>query len=163
NRFLYTLSELNDEEQKKATEFLKNFKPIYELDENKYSEYYFGLLNGKKLGKPTFYYNKPVYILANEKTFSAASVFVSALKGLPNIKIAGVTTDGSSGNSEWVDLPNSKLFGKISTMVSFQKNGEILDGYGTEPDIKIERDLNQVLWLSDTQLEKLKELILTQE
>ncbi|MBR9847381.1 MAG: peptidase S41 [Algicola sp.] len=162
-RFLYTLSELDDEEQKKATEFLKSFKPIYELDEDKYSEYYFGLLNGKKLGKPTFYYNKPVYILANEKTFSAASVFVSAFKGLPNIKIAGVTTDGSSGNSEWVDLPNSKLFGKISTMVSFQKNGEILDGYGTEPDIKIERDLNQVLWLSDTQLEKLKELILTQE
>jgi C-terminal processing protease CtpA/Prc len=163
NRFLYTLSELDDEEQKKATEFLKSFKPIYELDENKYSEYYFGLLNGKKLGKSTFYYNKPVYILANEKTFSAASVFVSAFKGLPNIKIAGLTTDGSSGNSEWVDLPNSKLFGKISTMVSFQKNGEILDGYGTEPNIKIERDLNQVLWLSDTQLEKLKELILTQE
>ncbi len=163
NRFLFTLSELDDEEQKKATEFLKSFKPIYELDENKYSEYYFGLLNGKKLGKPSFYFNKPVYILANEKTFSAASVFVSAFKGLPNIKIAGVTTDGSSGNSEWVDLPNSKLFGKISTMVSFQKNGEILDGYGTEPDIKIERDLNQVLWQSDTQLEKLKELILTQE
>jgi C-terminal processing protease CtpA/Prc len=163
NRFLYTLSELDDEEQKKATEFLKSFKPIYELDENKYSEYYFGLLNGKKLGKSTFYYNKPVYILANEKTFSAASVFVSAFKDLPNIKIAGLTTDGSSGNSEWVDLPNSKLFGKISTMVSFQKNGEILDGYGTEPNIKIERDLNQVLWLSDTQLEKLKELILTQE
>jgi C-terminal processing protease CtpA/Prc len=163
NRFLYTLSELDDEEQKKATEFLKSFKPIYELDENKYSEYYFGLLNGKKLGKSTFYYNKPVYILANEKTFSAASVFVSAFKGLPNIKIAGLTTDGSSGNSEWVDLPNSKLFGKISTMVSFQKNGEILDGYGTEPNIKIERDLNQVLWLSDTQLEKLKELILAQE
>lgn len=163
NRFLFSLSELDNEEQKKATEFLQTFKPIYELDENKYSEYYFGLLNGKKLGKPIFYYNKPVYILANEKTFSAASVFVSAFKGLPNIKIAGVTTDGSSGNSDWVDLPNSKLFGKISTMVSFQKNGKILDGYGTEPDIKIERDLKQVLWLSDTQLEKLKELILTQE
>jgi len=162
NRFLYTLSELDDEEQKRATEFLKSFKPIYELDENKYSEYYFGLLNGKKLGKPTFNYNKPVYILANEKTFSAASVFVSAFKGLPNIKIAGVTTDGSSGNSEWVDLPNSKLFGKISTMVSFQKNGEILDGYGTEPDIKIERDINQVLWQSDTQLEKLQDLILSE-
>ncbi|WFO15640.1 S41 family peptidase [Cellulophaga baltica 4] len=119
-------------------------------------------MNGKKFNKPTFYYNRPVYILANEKTFSAASVFVSAFKGLPNIKIVGVTTDGSSGNSEWVDLPNSKLFGKISTMVSFQKDGQILDGYGTEPDIKIERDINQILWQSDTQLEKLKDLILTE-
>jgi len=162
NRFLFSLSELDNREQKKATDFLKTFKPIYELDEKKYSKYYFGLLNGKKLAKPTFYYNRPVYILANEKTFSAASVFVSAFKGLPNIKIVGVTTDGSSGNSEWVDLPNSKLFGKISTMVSFQKDGQILDGYGTEPDIKIERDINQVLWQLDTQLEKLKNLILTE-
>lgn len=162
NRFLFSFTELDNKEQKETTEFLKTFKPIYELDENKYSEYYFGLLNGKKLAKPNLYYNKPIYILANEKTFSAASIFVSAFKGLPNIKIVGVTTDGSSGNSEWIDLPNSKLFGKISTMVSFQKNGKILDGYGTEPDIKIERDINQVLWQSDTQLEKLQDLILTE-
>ena len=161
NRFLFPLSELDKGEREKATEFLKTFQPIYELDEKKYSEYYFGLLNGKKLAKPAFYYNKPVYILANEKTFSAASVFVSAFKGIPNIRIVGVTTDGSSGNSEWVDLPHSKLFGKISTMVSFQKDGNILDGYGTKPDIKIERDINQVLWQSDTQLEKLRKLILT--
>ncbi|AIZ40356.1 S41 family peptidase [Cellulophaga baltica] len=162
NRFLFPFSKLDNREQKKATDFLENFEPVYELNEKKYSEYYFGLLNGKKFTKPTFYYNRPVYILANEKTFSAASVFVSAFKGLPNIKIVGVTTDGSSGNSEWVDLPNSKLFGKISTMVSFQKDGQILDGYGTEPDIKIERDINQILWQSDTQLEKLKDLILTE-
>ncbi|WP_157243385.1 S41 family peptidase [Algoriphagus resistens] len=162
NRFLFSFSELGNREQKRATEFLKTFKPIYELDQKKYSEYYFGLLNGKKLAKQSFYYNKPVYILANEKTFSAASVFVSAYKGLPNIKIVGVTTDGSSGNSDWVDLPNSKLFGKISTMVSFQKNGKTLDGFGTEPDIKIERDIDQILHKSDTQLEKLRNIILTE-
>ncbi|WP_024479293.1 S41 family peptidase [Cellulophaga baltica] len=162
NRFLFPFSKLDRREQKKATDFLENFEPVYELDEKKYSEYYFGLLNGKKLAKTTFYYNRPVYILANEKTFSAASVFVSAFKGLPNIKIAGRTTDGSSGNSEWFDLPHSKLFGKISTMVSFQKDGQILDGHGTEPDIKIARDIHQILWQSDTQLEKLKDLILTE-
>jgi len=159
SRFLYSFSELNDREQKKVTGFLKNFNPMYELDNAKYSEYHFGLLNGEKLSTEGLYYNKPIYILANEKTFSAASVFVSDFKGIPNIKIVGVTTDGSSGNSNWVDLPNSKLFGKISTMVSFQKNGKVLDGYGTTPDIKIERDMNQVLWQSDTQLEKLRALI----
>ncbi|GAA5023791.1 hypothetical protein GCM10011506_06890 [Marivirga lumbricoides] len=163
SRFLFPLSRLDSREAKKAVEFLKTFQPMYQLDEKKYSEYYFGILNGNKLAQPAFYCNKPVYILANEKTFSAASVFVSALKGLPNIKIVGVTTDGSSGNSEWFDLPNSKLFGKISTMVSFQKNGKILDGYGTAPDIKIERDINQVLWKSDTQLEKLRKLILSKD
>jgi C-terminal processing protease CtpA/Prc len=160
NRFLFSFSKLDSREQKKATDFIESFKPIYELDEKKYSEYYFGLLNAKKIAKHFFYYDKPVYILANEKTFSAASVFVSVFKGISNIKTVGVTTDGSSGNSEWFDLPNSKLSGKISTMVSFQKDGKILDGYGTNPDIKIERDINQILWKFDTQLIKLRSLIL---
>jgi len=162
-RYLYSFSELNKTEQSAVHRFLKTFKPMYELDEEKYSEYYFGILNGKKLHEDSFYYNKPVYILVNEKTFSAASVFASIFKGIPNVKIVGLTTDGSSGNSEWFDLPNSKFSGKISTMVSFQKNGKILDGFGTEPDIEIERDIDQVLWKTDSQLEKLRAIILNKD
>ncbi|KMQ70571.1 S41 family peptidase [Chryseobacterium koreense] len=160
SRNLYSFSELDKQEQKSVTKFLKTFKPMYELDNKKYSEYYFGLLNGKKLAKQSFYYNKPVYILANEKSFSAASVFVAVFKNIPNVKIVGVTTDGSSGNSDRFELPNSEIRLKLSTMVSFQKDGKILDGYGTEPDIKIERDINQILWKSDTQIDKLRSIIL---
>jgi hypothetical protein len=68
---------------------------------------------------------------------------------LPNVKIVGVNTDGSSGNSESFKLPNSGLRGKISTMVSFQKNGKILDGIATVPDIVIERSLSQILLKED--------------
>lgn len=163
SRNLFSFSELDKEEQKSVTKFLKTFKPMYELDSKKYSEYYFGLLNGKKLAKESLCYNKPVYILANEKSFSAASVFVAIFKNIPNVKIVGVTTDGSSGNSDRFELPNSEIRIKLSTMVSFQKDGKILDGIGTEPDIQIERDINQILWKSDTQLEKLRTLILTEK
>lgn len=45
-------------------------------------------------------------------------------------------------------------------MVSFQKDGSILDGVGTAPDIVIKRDLDQLLWKRDTQLEEVKALIL---
>ena len=44
-------------------------------------------------------------------------------------------------------------------MVSFQKDGTLLDGYGTEPDIQLKRNLNQVLWKEDHQLDKLKAMI----
>ncbi|WP_318308277.1 S41 family peptidase [Flagellimonas crocea] len=162
-RYLYAYSELGPKEQNSVKEFLKTFEPIYRLDDEKYSEYHFGLLNGTKLSEKSYHYDEAVYILANEKTFSAASVFVSVFKGIPNVQIAGVTTDGSSGNSEWFDLPVTKLFGKISTMVSFQKNGKILDGFGTKPDIPIKRDMGQILWKSDTQLEKLRSLILQED
>ncbi|MFB1041054.1 MAG: S41 family peptidase [Polaribacter sp.] len=112
--------------------------------------------------KDKYHYYKPIYILANERSFSAASILVSVFKGLPNVKIGGVNTDGSSGNSERFELPNSELRGKISTMVSFQKDGQLLDGIGTKPDIKIERNLDQIFWKEDYQINKIIELIKAQ-
>ena len=132
---------------------------MYELDSERFSEYHYYILNGHKLTENKYHYNKPIYILANEITFSAASILVSVFKGLPNIKIVGVNTDGSSGNSKRFELPNSKLNGRISTMVSYQKNGDILDGIGTKPDILIERNEDQILWKEDYQLNSLIELI----
>jgi hypothetical protein len=159
NRFLFSKNELDNKERDFVDKFMSTFIPMYNLDDIKYSEFHYFLLNGKKLTKNKYHYNKPIYIMANEKSFSAASVFASVFKGLPNIKLVGINTDGSSGNSERFELPNSKLRGKISTMVSFQKNGQILDGIGTKPDIIIERNLNQIFWKEDYQLNKLKELI----
>ncbi|MGY0408290.1 MAG: S41 family peptidase [Polaribacter sp.] len=135
------------------------FKPMYDLSKKKFSEYYYYVFNGQKITKDKFHYNKPIYILANERSFSAAFVFVSVFKDLPNIKIVGVNTDGSSGNSQRFELPNSELRGKISTMVSYQKNGQILDGIGTKPDIVIKRNLSQIFLKEDYQLNKLIEII----
>ena len=159
NRFLFSKNELDYKEQYFIDKFMSNFVPMYNLDDNKFSKFHYFILNGKKLSKDKYHYNKSIYIMANEKSFSAASVLASVFKGLPNIKLVGVNTDGSSGNSERFELPNSKLRGKISTMVSFQKNGLILDGIGTKPNIIIKRNLDQIFWKEDYQLSKLKELI----
>nr|WP_321356287.1 S41 family peptidase [uncultured Draconibacterium sp.] len=159
SRYLFSKNELDIREQKAVDKFMYSFKPMYDLDDEKYSDFHYYILNGEKLAKNKYHYNKPIYILANERTFSAASVLVSVFKGLPNIKIVGVNTDGSSGNSRRFELPKSGFRGKISTMVSFQKDGKILDGIGTQPDIKIDRDLDQIFFKEDFQLEKLKEII----
>ena len=150
---------MDSREQQAVERFMTSFKPMYDLDAKTFSEYYYYILNGQKLTTGKSRYNKPIYILANERTFSAASVLVSVLKGLPNIIIAGVNTDGSSGNSESFRLPNSNLRGKISTMVSYQKDGTILDGIGTKPDIVIERSLEQIFLKEDYQLKRLLEIV----
>lgn len=106
-----------------------------------------------------YYYSKPVYILMNERSFSAASVFASALKGLPNITLAGINTDGSSGRSENNYLENSRINIKLSSMISFQRNGKTLDTNGTEPDIVLNTDLEQILGNRDTQLTALLAII----
>lgn len=159
-RYLFARNELSPEEQATADRFMTSFTPMYTLDDSKYSEYHYFVLNGGKLTEGKYHYTRPIYLLANERSFSAASVFVSVCKGLPNVTLAGVTTDGSSGNSRYFDLPHSEITVKLSSMVSFQKDGQILDGYGTQPDVLIERNLDQIFWKEDYQLRRVKELIL---
>ncbi|SIN73020.1 S41 family peptidase [Algoriphagus halophilus] len=159
NRYLYSKDELDSREQVAVDAFMETFHPVYELDKDKFSEYHFHLLNGEKLGRQKKQFDKPIYILANERTFSAASILVSTFKSLPNIKIVGVTTDGSSGNSHKVELPHSGLSVKTSTMVSFQKDGKLLDGVGTSPDIELTRSLDQIFFQEDYQLQQLKAII----
>ena len=161
HRFLYAFEELDVEEQKAVQQFESKFKPMYTLSKEQFSPNYYMVFNGQKLHEKSqrYHYEQPVYILANERSFSAASILVATFKGLPNIQIAGIPTDGSSGNSKSFYLPHSKLRLKISTMVSFQKNGYLLDGYGTAPDIELKRNLKQVFWQEDYQLKRLKEFI----
>jgi hypothetical protein len=155
SRFLYNYNSemLSDKDRKAIDSFNENYETEYKVDVNKFSEPYYMVLHSKK---PI---NYPIYILVNEECFSAASVFTSALKGLENVKIVGVTTNGSSGRSQKFYLKNSNIRVKLSTMLSFQRNGKTLDGNGTVPDIIIERDENQVLRKGDSQLEKLIEII----
>lgn len=152
-RYLYTYNsnELTNSDRNAIDQFNEKFKLQKTVDTSKFSNpFYMILHNGKKS------YSKSIYILVNEKSFSAATVFTSAFKGLPNVKIVGVTTDGSSGNSKKLYLDNSNIRVKISTMLSFQRNGKTLDGNGTTPDISIPLSKTQVMQNStDTQLNTL--------
>lgn len=155
-RYLYTYNseKLTNKDRKAIDTFNKNFKTEKDFDKSKFTEaYYMVLKSGDTI------YTKPVYILVDEYVFSVASVFTSALKGLSKVKIVGVTTDGSSGNSKKSYLPNSGIRVKVSTMLSFQRNGKTLDGNGTEPDIYIPIETSEITLNKDVQLEKLLKLI----
>ncbi|UZR96332.1 S41 family peptidase [Chondrinema litorale] len=155
-RFLYTYnSDRFDDADRKAIDlFSKNFATEKEFDTLKFSKPHYMILRGGSSS-----YKQPVYILVNDHSFSAATVFTSAFKGLPNVKIVGVTTDGSSGNSDRIYLKNSNIRVRISTMLSFQRNGKTLDGNGTEPDIYLPEESTQLLEGTDDQLQRVLELI----
>lgn len=157
-RFLYRYhsEELAANDRKAIDQFNKGFKLQNAVDSSKFSGPFYMVLHG---GKES--YRQPVYILVNEESFSAASVFASAFKGLPNVKIVGETTDGSSGNSLMLYLKNSNIRIRVSTMLSFQRNGMTLDGNGTIPDIVIQTDEKQIFDGYDTQLNELIEIINT--
>ncbi|MGK6351338.1 S41 family peptidase [Parapedobacter sp. DT-150] len=155
-RYLYSYNseELSDNDRKAIDQFSEGLKLQKTVDDSKFSgPFYMVLHHGGES------YRQPVYMLVNEESFSAASVFTSVFKGLPNVKIAGETTDGSSGNSRILHLKNSNIRIRVSTMLSFQRNGKTLDGNGTIPDIVIQTDEKQVLNGYDTQLTKLIKII----
>jgi C-terminal processing protease CtpA/Prc len=158
-RYLYSYSStfLTDRDRGAIDVFLSGFNTTWKYKKSKYSKSFYMVLSHEK-GKNHYYYSKPIYILMNERCFSAASVFASALKGLPNITLAGINTDGSSGRSQYYSLENSEIKIKLSSMISFQRNGKTLDTNGTEPDIILSKDFEQVLGNRDTQL---TELLLT--
>ena len=52
------------------------------------------------------HWNKPVVILTNRSTYSAANNFVSIMKQLPNVKVVGDTTGGGCGMPFTSELPN---------------------------------------------------------
>lgn len=155
-RYLYSYNseQLSDDDRKAIDQFNKGLKLEKSMDHSKFSHPFYMVLHD---GKET--YQQPVYVLTNEESFSAASVFASAFKGLPNVKIVGETTDGSSGNSRILYLKNSNIKISVSTMLSFQRNGKTLDGNGTIPDIVIQANEKQVLNGYDHQLNTLIKII----
>lgn len=155
-RYLYSYhsEQLSTYDRKAIDLFSKDLKLQKAVDTSKFSSPFYMVLHCGKVP-----YKQPVYILVNEESFSAASVFASAFKGLSNVKIVGETTDGSSGNSRTLYLKNSNIKISVSTMLSFQRNGKTLDGNGTIPDIIIHVDEKQVLNGYDNQLDKLIRII----
>jgi hypothetical protein len=156
DRFLfpYSSNNFNYSARKSIAVFSNSFVKEKEFDDAKFSNPHYMVLESGI--KP---YTIPIYILVNEHSFSAASVFTSSFKGLPNVKVVGVNTDGSSGNLKQTHLKHSNIQVGLSTMLSFQRDGKTLDGIGTKPDIYLPENEEQLFKGVDVQLKRLTEII----
>ncbi len=88
------------------------------------------------------HFNGNVYVLINGPTFSAATLFCSAVKGQKNITLAGEETGGGwYGNSgisiPEIKLPISKLRVRLPIFRLVQFNHTLVKGTGVVPDIYI--------------------------
>lgn len=85
-------------------------------------------------------WGKPVIVLTNRSTFSAANNFVSIMKLLPNVTIIGNTTGGGSGMPYSSELPNGWgiRFSACSILDAEKKSTE----FGVEPTQGCVVDMN---------------------
>lgn len=76
-------------------------------------------------------WGKPVAILTNRSTYSAANNLVSIMRTLPAVKIVGATTGGGSGMPFYSELPNGWGI-RFSSAPILDPNGKTTE-FGIEP------------------------------
>lgn len=75
---------------------------------------------------------RPVVLLTNRSTFSAANFFVAVLRAMPNVTVAGATTGGGSGMPYSSELPCGWGV-RMSAVSILDHQGRVTES-GIEPD-----------------------------
>lgn len=75
--------------------------------------------------------DKPIAILTNRSTFSAANNFVSLMKNLPNVVVVGDTTGGGCGMPFTSELPNGWAI-RFSAAPIYDANRQLTE-FGIDP------------------------------
>ncbi len=86
-------------------------------------------------------WDKPVVVLTNKSTFSAANNFVSIMKNIPNVAIIGDTTGGGSGMPFSYELPNGWGI-RFSACSILDANGMSTE-FGVDPTPGCKIDMSQ--------------------
>ena len=116
--------------------------------------------------KKNRHYSGNVYILTGGNSFSATTLFASALKGQSNVLIVGEETGGGAyGNSAWmipdVTLPNTKVRFRLPKFRLVMDKDAVSAGRGVMPDIEAAPTLESIRRGIDPKIEKVKELIIS--
>ncbi len=98
-------------------------------------------------------WNKPVVILTNRGTFSAANNFVSIMKLLPMVRIVGDTTGGGSGMPFNSELPNGWAV-RFSSCPIYDAQGRLAEnGVTPSEGCKVDLQENDRLQGRDTMID----------
>ena len=89
--------------------------------------------------KSRIHFKKPIVVLCNRATFSAANNFVSIMKSIPGVKIIGDTTGGGCGLPFTSELPNGWSI-RFSAAPIYDSEGNLTE-YGVEPSEGCKTDI----------------------
>jgi hypothetical protein len=81
-------------------------------------------------------YSGNIYVLSGPSVMSSNESFILMMKQLPNAKVVGMRTYGSSGNPIPSELSNGVTV-YLPSWQAYTLDGELIEGNGIEPDIEI--------------------------
>lgn len=94
-------------------------------------------------------YNKPIVLLVDNGTFSAAEDFAAAFKSMKRGKMVGTPTGGSTGNPLQVELVPGRVYARICTKHDVAADGTEFVGIGLQPDVVVKETYKS--WFRDKQ------------
>ncbi|MEO0471154.1 MAG: S41 family peptidase [Bacteroidota bacterium] len=163
NRSLYPISasHLTERDRAAIKAFQQDFQPEWPFDPARFSDWHYLLLR-TEAGKD--FYDRPVVILTNAACYSATDIFLSSFAQLAQITILGVASGGGSGRVMAHQLPHSKLELVLSSIISFQPNGQTYDRVGVQPDIFVpQQTVDDVIGKTDHQLDRAIDFLLAEK
>lgn len=93
-------------------------------------------------GNGNILWGKPVAVLTNRSTYSAANYFTMIMKNLPDVTIVGASTGGGSGMPISYELPNGWGV-RFSACPVYDAQGELTE-YGVNPTPGCEVDMDSI-------------------
>jgi C-terminal processing protease CtpA/Prc len=111
--------------------------------------------------QPGLYWDKPVVLLINERSFSDAEVFPFMFKEAGLGKVVGVPTPGGVIGTTSVTLSDGSQF-RVPRTGFKTMDGVDLEGLGVKPDVLIEETTEDRLNDRDPQLNKALEIVMAE-
>lgn len=105
------------------------------FDEPQFSEWFIGVVQRTEQ-RSWWRPGRRVVVLMDNVCFSATDVFLMAMKEIEGVTLLGRPSAGGSGLGLPHQLPNGARV-RLSSMVSFQPDGGLLDGRGVQPDVLV--------------------------
>lgn len=102
-------------------------------------------------------WQKPVAVLTNRRTYSAANTFVMYMKGLPGVTVVGDRTGGGAGMPLNAELPSGWLV-RFSACPMYDRDGQITE-MGIDPDVKVDITSEDYARSVDTIIETARRLL----
>jgi len=115
--------------------------------------------------KKNRHYDGNIYILTGGNSFSATTLFASALKGQSNVLLIGEETGGGAyGNTAWmipdVTLPNTKVRFRLPKFRLVMDKDAVHAGRGVMPDIEVAPTIETIRLGIDPKIEKVRQMII---
>lgn len=127
--------------------------------------YHFRYFEKKKFTpKKHLHYNGTSYVVIGGNSFSATTLFASAVKPQQNVIVVGEETGGGAyGNTAWlipdVVLPETKLIFRLPLFRLVIDNKQPKDGHGVMPEVEVKPTVQAIQNNRDYKMDKVNELI----